>query len=307
MRFAKIWIIFIFLTAILMGCCTQPNNAHPTVPEIAKIANGDTVALIADFNHKPFCTGVWVSSTTILTANHCIEGYAKMLHTMAAIKALEEDGCPDELAHMLANLDLEVLQRAAEDDPLAQHILDIVLSIPQVNPDNLVIPYTVEREVVNIGESPKKLYHSVSAIRTPDEDLALLRIDLAEDIRSHGIAELADKIPEVGESVYITGQVLGDFWSFKGGLVSAYRHDMDEEGITAKGPFMQTSVIMGPGDSGGGVFNSDGKLIGIASFIEPAAHFSFCVHLETIRGFLQGQRLAPVHIDPAAPDPDLSN
>lgn len=321
MRFGKIWIpfVFFFTTIILTGCCTQ-TTVHPSVPQIAQTANSSTVALIADFNKMPFCTGVWVSDSTILTANHCVEGYAEMLHRVAVMKALEADGMPDFMAKLFANMDLETLRAGAagagsdddDDDgidvaPLFQHVLEIVMSVPPVSPDGLTIPFTTPDKVVDNGVAPRALFHSVEYARDHKEDLAVLHIDRTESVSKHSVAVLADEEPAVGEHIYGVGQTLGGFFSFKDGLVSAYKHDLSHFGMKRiSGPFMQTTVQMAPGDSGGGAFDSDGHLVGLASFIMEEAHFGFYIPLDTIRGFLQGQRLVPVHLDPMAPDPDLS-
>jgi hypothetical protein len=308
MRFAKIWIPFVFLllTSLLTGCCTQ-TITHPTVPQIAQAANNDTVALMADFNKKPFCTGVWVSDSVILTANHCVEGYAEMLHRVAVVKALVADGCPEFLAEVLSSVPLDALKEAAEDDPMVLHVLEVIMTVPPVNPDNLSIPYTTQDKVIDNGVQPRALFHSIAYVRAPKEDLALLRIDRTEAVSEHGTIVLADKSPVVGDHVYSTGQTMGGFYSFKDGLVSAYRHSMKHDGgVEFDGPFMQTTIPMAPGDSGCGVFDSDGHFVGLGSFVEPRAHFAFTIHLETVRGFLQGQHLAPVHLDPMAPDPELN-
>jgi S1-C subfamily serine protease len=52
------------------------------------------------------------------------------------------------------------------------------------------------------------------------------------------------------------------------------------------GPWMQVSAPIWYGNSGGGAFDAEGSLVGIASFKALAPNVAFYVHLETIREFL---------------------
>jgi serine protease Do len=133
------------------------------------------------------CSGVYVSSNLILTANHCTEP--------------PEDVVFKEI--WIRNLD---------------------------------------------GESAK----ATIVKKSPAKDLALLKTDLrGTPVR------LAYDI-SVGETCYVIGNPLGFEWIVTKGIVS----NIGLSGINLVESFMTDATIL-PGNSGGGVFNEKGRLIGI--------------------------------------------
>ena len=72
----------LFLFGLLLGACTTTQVAAvaPTAPifdrvESAASLESKTVALVvsAEDETRAYCSGVWVSPTSILTANHCVK------------------------------------------------------------------------------------------------------------------------------------------------------------------------------------------------------------------------------------------
>jgi hypothetical protein len=74
----------------------------------------------------------------------------------------------------------------------------------------------------------------------------------------------------VGERVYAVGAPRGLELTLSDGLISALRRDKPEKGAQVPaddGPaLIQTSVPISPGSSGGGLFDAQGRLIGITTF-----------------------------------------
>lgn len=69
----------LFLIGFLIGACGRSappaNTPTPGHVEEASMLEARTVALVStddNGNVRPYCSGVWVSPTTILTANHCV-------------------------------------------------------------------------------------------------------------------------------------------------------------------------------------------------------------------------------------------
>lgn len=97
----------------------------------------------------------------------------------------------------------------------------------------------------------------------PDLDLAMLLV--VGEPPDHPIA-LAGGLPAPGDTVYTMGHPIGLLYSFSSGEVAAVR-SMQE--ITSEGldiPVIQTTAPISPGNSGGGMFNERGELLGICSF-----------------------------------------
>ena len=92
-------------------------------------------------------------------------------------------------------------------------------------------------------------------------DLAVLRID-AKDLQP---AVLGDSdTMSVGETVYAIGNPLGSLGgSVTEGIVSAKDREITIDGQDMV--LLQTSAAVNPGNSGGGLFNSKGELVGIVN------------------------------------------
>jgi len=91
--------------------------------------------------------------------------------------------------------------------------------------------------------------------------------DTARDLcqlRAPGVSApavpLASDAVVVGQTVYALGAPAGLELTLSAGLVSGLRHD-DAERLTA----IQTSAAISPGSSGGGLFDEQGRLIGITT------------------------------------------
>lgn len=154
--------------------------------------------------------------------------------------------------------------------------------------EGTVVYYSVKGEVDEVGKSTFGIHASLVVETDGDHDLALLRAS-GEVIPSHESAKLAAVSPGVGEEVHVVGQVKGLYWSYIKGVVSGYRGSLPERmlpGDNFTGPFMQVSAPIYFGNSGGGVFNGDGELVGIVSFSGGAPNTAMLVHLSSIRKLL---------------------
>lgn len=118
-----------------------------------------------------------------------------------------------------------------------------------------------------------------------DNDLALLQIN--ETNKSY--FSFANKYKS-GQSIYTIGNPNGFGLSFSKGNISAKSRDVlyDNKRINA----MQTSLVINEGNSGGPVFKSNDKLVGIVSFRlkdkqgEVIHGISFIIPIENIKEFI---------------------
>lgn len=170
----------------------------------------------------------------------------------------------------------------------AYHCVEKIAELTEADTDDLTgnkIYYSVNEDNLGIGKETAALHLATVKKADEDHDLALLEA-LGGAIPDHDIAELASSTPAVGERVYICGQVDEMFWTFFDGIVSSYRDSMPGR----EGQFIQVASPTWHGNSGGGLFDTSGKLVGIASFITNKEHapiMGFFVHAETVRKFLQ--------------------
>lgn len=97
----------------------------------------------------------------------------------------------------------------------------------------------------------------------------VMALDEVHDLAVVGVMEVPDHpitmpgaLPQQGDRVETMGHPVGQYWSYSSGDVAAIRDDLDG------GPFrvIQTTAPTSPGNSGGGLFNERGELVGICSY-----------------------------------------
>lgn len=110
----------------------------------------------------------------------------------------------------------------------------------------------------------------------PEADLALIQVGAA-DIKPLVIAQ---KLPDVGETVTVIGAPAGYSHTLTDGSLSAV-------GRGEKGKFIQISAPISPGSSGSPVFNSKGEVIGVATLTDRRGqNLNFAPSIVAIKGFL---------------------
>ncbi len=116
-----------------------------------------------------------------------------------------------------------------------------------------------------------------------DHDLALLRV---ANPPPHEVASLSTSNIRAGAFAQSMGHSLGLLWSYSAGYVAAARQ-MDVTGRDLL--WLQAAVPISPGNSGGGLFDENGALIGLAhaTYSSPRAQLlNMFVHRDYIYAFL---------------------
>lgn len=126
-------------------------------------------------------------------------------------------------------------------------------------------------------------YSAVVIAIDAKQDLALAK---TSSVSMHNYADVSTVDPSVGDLVHIVGATAGLAWSYTPGVVSAVR-DMENMRDT-KSHLLQIASAAWRGNSGGGVFDSDGRLLGICSFLAAGTQMSFFVSGKQINEFLRG-------------------
>lgn len=154
--------------------------------------------------------------------------------------------------------------------------------------DDVKIHYIVQGEVEGVQEEPNGIHLGKVSADDSTHDLALVNV-VGNVIPPHGVVDLADIGPGVGERVEVVGHVRGYYWTYIEGVVASYRDSVP--GVDKMGPFMQVSAPIYFGNSGGGIFNNSGELVGIVSFLDGSAPLlNFAVSLKNIDNFLRVAR-----------------
>lgn len=123
--------------------------------------------------------------------------------------------------------------------------------------------HVVERaDKINVTLENEEEYKAKIIGRDPETDLALIKIDGAENLVPLKLGD--SNILEVGDWVIAIGNPFGFGNTVTAGIVSAKYRDINS------GPFddfIQTDASINPGSSGGPLMNIDGEVIGINSMI----------------------------------------
>lgn len=129
-------------------------------------------------------------------------------------------------------------------------------------------------------------YTKARIIKVSDtDDLALIKVDF----ENTKYFKIADSVKN-GETIYTIGNPNGFGLSFTQGVVSSNSRNVIYNGQTIK--TIQTSLVINEGNSGGPVFNKDGKLVGLISFRlkdkeeNVIQGCSFALKIETIKNFV---------------------
>jgi len=97
-------------------------------------------------------------------------------------------------------------------------------------------------------------------------------------------------MPALGEHVYSVGHPKGMYWTFAEGTVSAYREN------TVIGEAVQVNATVWYGNSGGGVFDSSGNLVGICSRLTRVPMMNYFVHLDSVKRMLKDYHEPTPHL-----------
>ena len=216
---------FCFILGLVLGACSPGALVVPQshVDDAAALAS-KTIALVHDRNGqelRSFCSGVWVSDTSILTAFHCVDDVGA-------------DG---------------VSYTAPETD---------------------------------------KAFHAALYAIDPGHDLALLR-SAGNYAPYHGVAHVGLDNIRPGAWVSTMGHPLGLTWSYSSGDIAAVR-DLDIGDGLGEVSWIQATAPISPGNSGCGLFDAHGSLVGVAhAFMPRGESLAFFVHGKYVDAFLRKQ------------------
>ena len=257
MRALVTW--FFALALFAASCAGCSHVAPPKAAQrltFAEQLQRESVALVnADDDDSkvavPYCTGIWVDKTHILTAGHCVE-----------------PDMPDELKKLF---------------PDGVNI--------KISPMNRKVLYATYDDMDH-GDmlSADKARPALVTAYDPSIDLALIEAPTAG---SHPVVDLNASDPHPGDTLHLVGHTVTLPWTYMEGPVSMLRFTDAGHEYPRKVHLVQASVPAWSGDSGGGAFDDQGHLVGIALFVfKRGPNLSFFIGRQEIDGFLVSNHVA---------------
>ncbi|QVL32000.1 trypsin-like peptidase domain-containing protein [Telmatocola sphagniphila] len=132
-----------------------------------------------------------------------------------------------------------------------------------------------------------------------DSDLAVLKIDADSDkLKAVPVGTSHDL--EVGQTVYAIGNPFGQSLTLTQGIVSALDREIQSQNNRTIHGAIQTDAALNPGNSGGPLFDKDGRLIGVNTAIKTPSGGSvgigFAIPVDTVNqivpALISGGRVA---------------
>lgn len=142
-----------------------------------------------------------------------------------------------------------------------------------------VVEYATRGDLDAGNTEATRTHIGILAMRSEMHDLALVRAPFGP---AHAVAPIANADPKQGQPVQTMGHPLGLWYSYSTGVVSAVRFERDTW-------WVQTTAPVSPGNSGGGLFDSRGALLGICHGGFPRGQLlNVYVHATHLRAFVSG-------------------
>jgi S1-C subfamily serine protease len=152
-----------------------------------------------------------------------------------------------------------------------------------------IVVFANRSDLDEAGEIPSGVGW-LGLVEDVDREHDLATISVLGKTSFHTIALMTEEKIRTGDIVHVFGHTAGFVWTYAKGVVAATRNMqgpiMGNDIVKSK--VLQVSAPIWVGNSGGGAFDSDGRLIGICSWVTlKAPNVSFFIHRDEIRRFLE--------------------
>lgn len=194
---------------------------------------------------------------------------------------------PDDTMHTYTSQVSNMAQSVVAVDRISNNRISLVGSAVVIRceagkPIRLLTAYHVPEAIeerdgqgdapILIGNGYTRRYQQVKLLaKRPGWDLAVLEGFIPEE-KSCPSVPIASTLPEIGSPVWLVGNPLGHEKNITHGILS---HVYFTQFFKDKPLVYRIDAAAGPGNSGGGLFNNKGELIGILSFGELVGFGSF--------------------------------
>ena len=144
-------------------------------------------------------------------------------------------------------------------------------------------------------ETSEIAYASVVST-VPEKDLALLLVN-ARPAHVTGVSLASVSRTNIGDDVEAVGHPGGQMWTYTRGYISQVRANYEwsyDEKFILKADVVQTQTPISAGNSGGPLFNREGKLVGINTLIRAGQNLNFAVSTSEFEHLANGSEQVEV-------------
>ena len=188
-------------------------------------------------------------------------------------------------------------------DPLTFLFTNPGTNLPVIIPPNHVYTYltnlSVIQDVITNGEFAYKTNLCVTLIKcSPDDegqDLAILRVEGNFFNTNTVVFDLSGRIPKLGEPLYGVSSPFSEYASFSTGVYSSIGRRVD--GLV----YDQTTLVVFPGSSGGGVFSTNGLCMGLNDAMRESG-MNYIIPIRRIQKWAKEEHMEWA-LDPSIPMP----
>jgi len=177
----------------------------------------------------------------------------------------------------------------------------LTLVVPS-NTNGFYLYYTNLIVYQNISVNGQFVYQTNAPVKiiksSPNEigqDLAVLQVEGKFFNKNSVVFDLSGNIPKLGEPLYGVSSPYGEDRSFSTGVCSGVGRNIDDL------IFDQSTLIVHPGSSGGGVYSTDGKCIGL-SVVMKADGVNYFVPIRRMQQWAKKEGIEWA-LDPSIPMP----
>ena len=133
-------------------------------------------------------------------------------------------------------------------------------------------------------------FNATVVAKNKKQDLAIIKVNgLPKTIKPVQLG--TNEIINIGDDVFAIGHSMSLPWTFSKGMVSQIRKDYEWDGVEDykhKANVVQMQTPISTGNSGGPLFSSDGKVIGVNAFgFEEGQNLNFAVAVDHVRKFIE--------------------
>jgi len=153
------------------------------------------------------------------------------------------------------------------------------------------ILYVTTLDAAKLGAVATEFYKSKNGVVvSADKNVDLALIKVIDNLSYHINTNPYRGLPQIGDKIHVIGHTAGMTYSYTQGHIASIRYARPYF-ANRKIKLLQIDATIHKGNSGGGVFDDHGNLLGISSFLLLDSNIAFFIHHHEIIDFLNKSKI----------------